>query len=253
MSKEKDRDALGTRMKGYEDVSRLVLPKRMPVLIRLDGIAFHTYTRGLKRPVDTSLVTAMNETAIHLVKHIQGARLAYIQSDEISILLNNYEELDTEPWFSNGVQKMVTAAAARAASYFSSISPSIFDGKYKQALFDARAWVLPKDEVNNYFLWRQNDATRNSVQMVARSLYSHKQLIGANNSQLQELIFQKGINWNNLPTSQRRGRCIVKVKSGRMGVNPKSGKETEVERMEWIVDSEIPIFSKDPSYVEKYL
>lgn len=247
------KDNLGDRMKGYEEASRIILPKRMPVLMRLDGIAFHTYTRGLKRPVDANLVEVMNETAIHLCKNIQGVKMAYIQSDEISLLLNNYEELDTEPWFGNGLQKMVSASAARAASFFSNLSPTIFNGKYKQALFDSRAWVHPKEDVNNYFLWRQNDATRNSVQMLARTLYSHKQLVGMNNSQLQEMIWQKGINWNNTPTTQRRGRCIIKSKTGRKGINPKSGKQTNVERLEWVVDNEIPIFSKDPNYVERYL
>lgn len=254
MSSHKDKnDSLGNRMKGYEEASRIVLPKRMPVLMRLDGIAFHTYTKGLKRPVDQNLVDVMNETAITLCKIIQGVKLAYIQSDEISLLLNNYEELDTEPWRGNVLQKMVSDSAAEASTVFSEQSPRIFNGKYKRAKFDSRAWVHPKEDVNNYFLWRQNDATRNSIQMLARSLYSHKQLHGKNISQLQDMIFQKGTNWNDVPTTQKRGRCVIKNKSDKKGRNPKSGVTTNVDRFEWVVDNEIPIFSKDHLYIEQYL
>jgi tRNA(His) guanylyltransferase len=246
-------DNLGDRMKGYEDANRIVLPRRMPVLMRLDGIAFHTYTKGLKRPVDDNLVHVMNETAMELCRNIQGVKVAYIQSDEISLLINNYEELETQPWYGNNVQKMVSASAAMASSAFNELSPLIWNGKSKRALFDSRVWVHPKEDVNNYFLWRQNDASRNSVQSLARTLYSHKQLIGASNSKLQEMCFQKGQNWNDVPTAQKRGRCIVKNAHARSITNRKTGEMIVVSRWEWEVDDEIPIFSKDPNYIEQYL
>ena len=132
-------DSLGDRIKGYENAYRISLPWRMPVIIRLDGTAFHSYTRGCKRPVDQGLVDVMNETAIYLCKNIQGARLAYLQSDEISILLNNYETLQTKPWSDNNLQKMVSKSAAQASAYFSLASSKIWEGKQKLAYFDSRA------------------------------------------------------------------------------------------------------------------
>jgi tRNA(His) guanylyltransferase len=240
-------------MKSYEDSYRTTLPIRLPVIMRIDGKAFHTYTKGCKRPLDENLVSVMNETAIYLCKNIQGAQIAYVQSDEISILLNNYKNIDTHSWFDNNLQKMVSVSASMAGAVFTSMSPLIFGGKMKLATFDSRAWVIPKEDVNNYFLWRQQDATRNSVQMLARTLYSHKELLGKHNSDLQELCFQKGINWNDCPVSQKRGRCIVKTKTTKQGKNPKTGQVFESERTEWAVDNKIPIFSQDKSYITQYV
>lgn len=256
------KDSLGDRMKTYEDAYRLSLPIRMPVVIRIDGKAFHSYTKGCKRPFDQKLVDCMDITAQKLCKEVQGCQLAYVQSDEISLLIVNYEDLDSQSWFDNNLQKMVSICAGIASSTFTFNSWRIWMGgvmapvgleSIKPAVFDARAFVLPKEEVCNYFLWRQQDATRNSVQMLARSLYSHKQCENKNNSDLQEMIFQKGQNWNNLPTSQKRGRCIVKQLSNKLAHNPKTGEVTNAIRSEWVVDNEIPIFSQDRYYVEKFV
>ncbi len=235
-------DSLGDRMKKYEDVFRTSLPERMPVVLRIDGKAFHSYTKGCKRPFDEKLVEVMNETAEYLCKNIMGARLAYVQSDEISILLTNYNDINSQSWFDNNLQKMVSVSAGMASGVFTSLSPKIF-GTAKLAVFDARAWVMPKEDTNNYFLWRQQDCTRNSVQMVARSMYPHKELHKMGNSQLQDMIFKKGTNWNDLPVSQRRGRCIVKEQFAKDGA----------VRSKWIVDNEIPIFSQDRAYIEKWV
>ncbi len=255
-------DSLGDRMKSYEDCYRTNLPIRMPVIIRVDGKAFHTYTASCKKPIDKGLVDCMNKTAIELCKQVQGCQIAYVQSDEISLLLNNYKDINTQSWFENNLQKMVSVASGIASSTFTInswriwmagvMAPPGLDAM-KPAVFDARAFVLPKEDVVNYFLWRQQDATRNSVQMLARSLYSHKECIDKNNSELQEMIFQKGINWNDCPTSQKRGRCIVKSKVIKDGTNPKTGEVFTAERTEWIVDNEIPIFSQDRSYIDKYI
>ncbi len=235
-------DNLGDRIKGYEDVSRAKMTERLPVILRCDGKAFHTYTKGLKRPFDDKLVEVMNDTAEYLCKNIMNAKLAYVQSDEISILLTNYNDLNSQSWYDNNIQKMVSVAAGMASAIFTSLSPKIF-GVAKMAVFDCRAFVLPKEEVNNAFLWRQQDCTRNSVQMVARSMYSHKELHKMGNSQLQDMIFKKGTNWNDLPISQRRGRCIVKEAYTKDGA----------VRSKWIVDNEIPIFSQDKNYVERFV
>lgn len=246
-------DNLGDRMKSYEDCYRTSLPIRMPIILRIDGKAFHTYTRGCKRPVDENLIFCMDETAKYLCRNIQGAQVAYVQSDEISILLNNYQTLDTQAWFDNNLQKMVSVSAGMASAVFTSQSWRIFNGTSKLAFFDSRTFVMPQDDVVNYFVWRQQDATRNSAQMLARTLYSHKELTGKVNHELQELCFQKGTNWNNCPTSQKRGRCIVKSKLLKMGKNPKTGEEFETNRSEWIVDNEIPVFSTDRNYIRQYV
>lgn len=244
------KDSLGDRMKGYEDCYRVKLPQRLPIVLRIDGKAFHTYTKGCKRPFDENLVNCMNETAKYLCENMQGAKLAYVQSDEISILLTNYETINTQSWFDNNLVKMISISSAMASAKFTSISDTIF-GKPKMATFDSRAFVLPVDDVCNYFLWRQQDATRNSVQMLARSLYSHKECNNKNNSQLQDMCFQKGYNWNDCPTQQKRGRCIVKEYKFKTGINTKTSEAFTTTRSSWEVDNEIPIFSADRNYVNK--
>jgi len=253
-------DNLGDRMKKYEDSFRQHLPIRTPVIIRLDGKAFHTYTAKCKKPVDMGLVECMNTTAIALCENIQGCQMAYVQSDEISLLITNYQDINTQSWFDNNIQKMVSVSASHASVAFTFNSYQIWgvvgvrfpEPILKPAYFDSRAFILPKEEVTNYFIWRQQDATRNSVQMLARSLYSHKQLENKNNSELQELCFQKGKNWNDCPTFQKRGRCIVKTKTMKEGTNPKTGEVFQAERGEWVVDNEIPIFSQKRDYIDNY-
>jgi tRNA(His) guanylyltransferase len=261
------KDNIGDRMKKfYEDTYRFHLPMRLPIIIRLDACHFHTYTKKCKRPVDHGLVHVMNETAKYLCKNIQGAQIGYVQSDEISILLNNYQTLNTEAWFDNNLQKMVSVSASMAGAFFTANSWRIFRPEkdiypmgtdaldtIKIATFDSRAFVMPKEEVNNYFIFRQQDATRNSVQMLARSLCSHKECTDKNNSELQNMLLEKGINWNDCPTSQKRGRCIIKSKLMKQGTNPKTGETFAAERSEWAVDNEIPIFSQNREYINQYV
>lgn len=230
---------LADRMKGYEMAFTQMLPLRLPVVLRVDGKAFHAWTRGLQRPFDAGFMAAMDAVAIRLCEEAQGARLAYVQSDEISILLHNYQRLNSSAWFDNGLQKLVSVAASMASAEMT-LQSSVVHGAIRAAHFDARAFVLPEAEVCNYFLWRQQDATRNSIQMLARSLYSHGACHGKNTSEMQEMCFAKGCNWNDLPTAQRRGRCAVH--------GPKQG-----ERWAWRIDPEIPKFSEDRTYVERYL
>ncbi|MGE3320386.1 MAG: tRNA(His) guanylyltransferase Thg1 family protein [Candidatus Berkiella sp.] len=260
-------DSLGDRMKSYEDAFRTHLPIRMPVILRIDGKAFHSYTKGCQRPYDQNLVDVMNDTAKYLCEHVQGTQIAYVQSDEISLFLNNYKDIDTQSWFDNNLQKIVSVSAAMASSIFTSLSWKVFDKNkdkewdylpytpedIKPAFFDSRAWVVPEKEVCNYFLWRQQDATRNSVQMLARSLYSHKECTDKNNSELQEMCFQKGFNWNDLPTSQKRGRCIVKKTFSENAINKKTGETIPCVRSRWVVDNEIPIFSQNREYINQYV
>ena len=203
---------IGNRMKiYYENVTRYKLYRRTPAIIRLDGKAFHSLTRKCKKPFDQFFQSAMQVTAVRLCEQIQNVRLAYLQSDEISLLLNDYENLDTDQWFDGNIQKMVSVSASIASVYFSQIFGKI-------GLFDSRVFNLPKEEVNNYFLWRQQDATRNSIQGVAQSQFSHKELMGLNGNQLQEKLWKdKQINWNDTPTHFKRCYCIVKGKDTKKG------------------------------------
>lgn len=246
-------DSLGARMKEYEKASKLYLPIRMPVILRIDGKAFHTYTKGCKKPVDENFVYCMNETAKYLCRNIQGCQLAYVQSDEISLLLVNYETLESQPWFGNNVQKMVSISSGMTSAVFTSLSGRIFGGIMKIATFDSRVFVLPKEEVTNYFIWRQDDAIRNSVQMFARSMFSHKECDNKNQNDLKQMCKAKGTDWDLLPNQQKVGRCIKKNYKMVVGFNKKTQKDEAVTRSSWDVDNDIPVFTQDRFYVDKFL
>ncbi len=242
-------DSLGDRMKRYERTTKNVLTNRMPVIIRLDGVHFHTFTKGFEKPFDMVLVKTMQETMEYLCRSIQNCVLGYTQSDEITLVLCDYKTLKTSPWFDNEVQKICSVASSMASMVFNKMfAVNIEEGnvnyfqkqKYKQALqtgafFDARAFNVPVDDVTNCVLWRQNDATRNSIQSVGQANFSQKQLHCKSCNEIQDMLFtEKGINWNDLPTILKRGSCCVKDIDGK-----------------WIVDNEIPIFrGEDRNYIE---
>lgn len=213
-----------TRMKeNYESRSKTYLTRRTPVIIRLDGKAFHTYTRGLDKPFDEGLIEDMEATTKFLCENIQGVKLGYCQSDEISLLITDYDDLNTQAWFDYNVQKITSISASMATAKFNQLrlsrksynsqslpTPDVIDN-INLAFFDSRTFSIPKEEVANYFLARQKDAVKNSVAMLAQSLYSHKELHKKNGSEMQEMCFQKGHNWNDLDYRKRRGCTIEKV------------------------------------------
>lgn len=247
------KDSLGDRMKGYyESRSQLFLPRRTFTMIRLDGKAFHTYTKGFKRPYDTALMRVMDQTAIALCERIQGAKMAFVQSDEISIVLTDFDSEQTDAWFDGNVQKMTSISAAIATAHFNNgmyLDEEILANMDKIAYFDSRAFTLPSAmEVQNCFVWRQQDATRNSIQMGAQTLYSQKELNKKNTSELQELMWQKGVNWNDYPAGFKRGRAIVKETFEYKGKDHKTGEEVVTTRNRW-VSVEPPIFTQDPDFV----
>ena len=247
-------DALGSRMKdSYENRTRTHLPRRTYTIIRLDGKAFHTYTKGFKRPYDLGLMRIMDQTAMALCEKIQGAKLAYVQSDEISILLTDFETPQTDAWFDGNIQKITSISASIATAAFNNgmyLDEEILANMDKVAYFDSRTFTIPDvREVFNYFVWRQQDATRNSIQMGAQALYSHKQLHKKNTSELQELMFQKGVNWNDYPAGFKRGRLILKEKAEQIAVRGPKAKEGEtVTRMKW-ASFEPPIFTQDREFL----
>lgn len=217
---------IGKRMKVYERSAEWILPRRIPVIIRIDGRAFHTITRRrFGKNWSNEFVEQMIETAKVVMKDITGCEICYSQSDEVSFLLTDYRTIRTQPWFKYDVRKMISISASLASSRFSRIYG-------KDVCFDSRCFSIPQDDVCNYFYWRQLDATRNAIQMAGREYFSHKQLKNKSCNNIQEMLFQNyGVNFNDYPVVRKRGFCIVKKE----------------------LDLEIPLFNKDRDYIEKWV
>ena len=260
------RDSLGDRMKeNYENRAKTYLTRRVPVICRIDGKAFHSFTKGFQKPYDGIFHKAMNETTKYLCENIQGCKLGYTQSDEITLLLTDYDTLTTDAWFGYSVQKMCSVAASMATmafnkafsdavsktyDYYTSGKGDMWFGEAEEfdklfnnyfskigsAMFDARCFNVPKEEVTNCVLWRQQDATRNAIQMLGQCNFSHKELQGKSCNDIQDMLMvQKGINFNDMPTEFKRGVCCLKSENG------------------WELDFDIPIFTQDRNYVERFI
>ena len=198
---------LSTRMKGYEEVAFGKLTRKTPVIIRVDGKAFHTFTKGMERPFDRVLIEAMVRTAEQVASEISSFKLGYQQSDEVTFLLTDDDKDQTEPWFNNEIQKLASVVASMFTAYFNTEIKTKTD---QLAFFDARAFNVPQEEVPNNFIWRQRDWERNSLQMVALSLYSHKELKGKKRTDLHEMLYRKGINWAKLDPDLKNGTFITR-------------------------------------------
>lgn len=261
-------DSIGTRMKEYyEAVPKTKLMRRTPVALRIDGKSFHTFTRGFQKPFDMILMKSMQKTMKYLCKNIQGCVFGYTQSDEITLILIDYQTLTTDAWFDYEVQKLCSVSASMATMAFnqffrmsiwdedsawkSSLTPQSMDvqiahNEYvakmttaanKGAMFDARCFNIPKEEVCNLIYWRQLDATRNSIQMVGQAYFSHKQLEGKKCNDIQDMLMEQfNVNWNNYPTTCKRGTVCIN----------KDG--------QWVLDTEMPILKgEDRDYVNQYI
>lgn len=285
-----DTSDLAKRMKEYEAVSKTRLVRRMPVIMRLDGRAFHTFTRGFQRPFDDVLVQSMQDTMKYLCENIQGCVLGYTQSDEITLVLVDYQALNSQPWFNGEVQKIVSISASMATMAFNKFfienarefidkvyetrdaelicgyddyMTTLQDAVYKGAMFDSRVFNIPKEDVTNCVYWRQLDASRNSIQMVGQANFPRKELHKKTCNEIQDmLMLQKGINWNDIPTHLKRGSCCIKEKYFVPDVNGTeyedidgTGEFTQGRyRSRWIIDKEIPIFKGDGrEYIEKLI
>ena len=312
-------DDLGLRMKSnYEMRARSYLTRRTPVIIRIDGKAFHSFTKGFKKPYDKLLMTCMQETMKYLCEHIQGCVLGYTQSDEISLLLIDYKKLTSDSWFDYQVQKICSISASMATMQFNrifndsmcGISPRI-QGRYsleefennieefkleepdiysdlekydllnyldpedpskyreledlcdaywkaneKGAMFDARCFNIPPEEVTNYFFWRQEDATRNSIQMAGQAYFSHKQLMNKSCNMIQDMLHEeKGINWNDYPTDFKRGSCCIKLRFTQKTIM-ENGQPCDktAYRNRWIIEHDIPRFVNEArDYIDSLL
>lgn len=271
---------IGIRMKeNYENRYRFYLTRRTPVIIRIDGKSFHSFTRGFRRPFDELLYRTMTKTGLELAKNIQGSKIGYIQSDEISILLTDYDKLTTSAYFDYNINKVNSITSSMATLYFNRIfreeidrfsdnihneelrlrnRPVIEQYEYYQsehikelnqvyqiyksridsAMFDCRCFNIPESEVANYFIWRQLDATRNSIEMFGQKYYTSNQLKGVSCNQIQEMLFKEyKINWNDNPAYIKRGSSVIRDRES--GI--------------WIIDEEIPIFTQDRNYIERLL
>ena len=265
-----DRSDLAERMKGYEKRNRYYLQRRMPVILRLDMRAGHSFTKGFKRPFDEVFIKSMQETAKYLCENIQNCKLSYQQSDEITLLLVDYDKLNTDCFFDYRVDKLCSIAASMATMAFNKFFRDNvgdylyenYDDQYltdyietlqnavdKGAMFDARCFNIPKEEVTNNFYWRQLDASRNSIQMVGQASFSHKELQNKSCNDIQDMLMtQKSINWNDLPTYQKRGSCCVRnkivIESDGVMVTAQL-RDTSKSENEWIIDTDIPIFRNE--------
>lgn len=278
-----DRSDLAERMKGYETRNRYYLQRRMPVILRLDMRAGHSFTKGFERPFDEIFVKSMQETAKYLCENIQNCKLSYQQSDEITLLLVDYDKLNTDCFFDYRVDKLCSIAASMATIAFNRafannveaeshvftnewLDDENFNPNYKNkelrslwlvhkkavdkgAMFDARCFNIPKEEVTNLVYWRQLDATHNSIQMVGQANFSHKELQNKSCNDIQDmLMIQKGINWNDLPTYQKRGSCCVRNKiviETDSVMTTAQLRDASKSENEWIIDTDIPIFRND--------
>lgn len=263
------KDNLGDRIKEfYENRTKTKLVRRMPVMIRLDGRAFHVFTRGFVKPFDKRLIEAMQETTLSLCKNIQGCVFGYTQSDEITLILVDYNDIDVSAWYDYEVQKICSVVASMATLYFNrlfrakvnkfaneqhkvmtdtktygeELSKSVNDvfKAYNQALelgamFDARCFNVPINDCCNAVLFRQQDASRNSINALGQAWFKNKELEGKNTSQVQDMLMEKyGINWNNLSTVEKRGTAVIKDKNDK-----------------WFIDYEMPILKgENRAYVE---
>lgn len=273
-------DKLGMRMKEfYETIPKTRLMRRTPVAIRIDGKAFHTFTRGFNKPFDHILGTAMQETMRYLCQNIQGCVLGYTQSDEITLILVDYKRLNSSAWFDYEVQKMCSVAASMATMAFNKAFDALvldeetcwktglipqdveiqqkhqeymralITAKSKGAMFDARCFNIPKEEVTNLIYWRQSDAIRNSIQMVGQANFSHKALQGKSCIQIKKMLSDSGIEWDDYPISYQRGSCCIKTHVQYVTLDG-----IEYTRSEWIIDKSIPLFiGEGREYIESLI
>ena len=268
-----DTSDLANRMKEYEKRNQYYLQKRTPVAIRVDGRSFHTFTKGFQKPFDEVLIKSMQETAKYMCENIQGAKIAYVQSDEITIILVDYDTLETNCWFNYRTDKLCSITASMATMAFNKsfaknaeefmtdcAASYEMEGLYgkgteeyklcevyqkaieKGAMFDARCFNIPKEEVTNYFYWRQLDAIRNSIQMVGQAHFPHNILQYKTCEDIKDMLYVKDeIVWELLPTYKQRGICCIK----------QDYIYENILRKQWVIDNNIPLFKEEGrDYIE---
>lgn len=246
--------SLGDRMKAYEKAYNQVIIGRVPVIIRCDGKGFSKWTKRQKlaKPFDNRMISAMSDTLLTVAENIEGCVFGYTQSDEMTFVLRNDQSFESEPWFGNRIQKICSVTSSMVTAVFNRC------GYWnKDAYFDTRVFAVPNEqEAINCLIWRQNDATKNSISAscyyeVAKKTgkkTARKQMHGLNQKEQQELLFQEtGINWNDYPIRFKRGVGVYRVT-----------KELEIDgnlcvRSSWKVDNELPIFTQDTDFLNNII
>lgn len=218
--------SLEERMRRLEKCSNFYLPIRAPVIVRVDGKCFRTLTKKLGTNFDNHLANCMNSAAIELCKEFGGSRFAYVCSDEISLLLTDFENRNSQAFLDYRTNKLNSISASLASVQF-----TVQFGE--KALFDSRSISVPMMEVVNYFIWRQTDYIRNNISSLAREHFSHKDLKNKNKSQMIEMLKSKGVGYEEQKNQWKYGRCIIKD-----------------ENHNWKVDEEIPLFRENKDYIE---
>lgn len=256
-------DSLGDRMKRYENVNRTYLTRRTPVIIRVDGKAFHTFTKGFQKPFDNFMIRAMQTTMQCLCENIQGCVFGYTQSDEITIVLVDYQTLETGAWFEYNVQKMCSVAASMATLYFNQFLSRFCEGHItdvwtytdpttdykwvyykamqKGATFDARVFNIPKEEVCNNIFWRQLDAMRNSIQAYGRAYFTDRELYQKSTTDIKSMTLSIGHDWDKLCVYKQRGSSCIK-------------RATNDGHSQWYIDEHMPILKgTDRAYIDNLI
>ena len=268
------KDEIGIRMKTfYEEPAKHKLIRRTPVAIRIDGKAFHTFTKGMKKPFDENMTKSMQKTLKYLCENIQGCVFGYTQSDEITLILIDYQNINSSSWFDYEVQKITSVSASMATlafnrffaecvkkienEYYEAWNTSKEDDKYievlhkaqeKGAMFDSRCFNIPKEEVANLLYWRQLDAIRNSVKSVGYANFKHNELNKKNCEDVKKMLLEKAIDWNEYSTDVKRGSCCIKKDTECKAMNGET-----IIRKKWAIDKEIPVFLDDFNYINRFI
>lgn len=272
------KNTLTSIMEDYERASRTFLDDSEPVIIRIDGKSFYTAITNLVKLFDDKvLLEAMRETMLKLCENISGCVFGYTQSYEITLVLASYKNNKTEPWFKNDVQKICSNSAAMATLYFNNAFNKLLNEahilitnrsieKYREclysAIFDARAFNVKHSDVPWNLVWRQRDAMRNSIQRVGHAYLNHKQMVNKNPEEIVEMLkLELGIWWEEFPTRLKRGSACYKVPAVAKAIDTKpleclgvtTNEIPTIERMEWRVDTELPVFSDVPEFIERFI
>ena len=246
------KDDFGDRMKSYEAAYMQRTVPRVPLVIRVDGCHFHSFTRGMAKPFDPILTKTMQDTMLAMCKEITGAVFGYTQSDEITVVCRLADPVNMSEYYEGRVQKILSITASKATLNFNrwfmrnvkeygqepdrypgAADPDVYRRRLMGAEFDSRVMNIPDMDLYNCLIWRQSDATRNSVSMLAQSHYTQRELQGKKRPEMMDmLMLEKGVNWNDLDTVKKRGACCYRKDTGR-------------KRPEWFVDCEMPILSSD--------
>lgn len=274
------KDQIGTRMKTYyEEIPKTRLMRRVPVAIRIDGKAFHTFTRGFQKPFDSVLMISMQETMKYLCENIQGCVFGFTQSDEITLVLIDYQKITSSAWFDYEVQKICSITASMATIAFNKFftknvnyfeithehdntvneyCTTLANAAEKGAIFDTRCFNIPKEEVANLIYWRQLDAIRNSIQMVGQANFSHRELQNKSCKDIKNMLLeQRYLNWDRLPEDYKWGSACIKTSPKEEIIDIPTATEKPLRMVvncsSWFIDKHMPILKENWDYINRYI